>query len=161
MKSFKAYLGAWVVLGSILLLSACGGNELDIPDQPLEGTINGEAWRYGSANAFRLSADGLFQARFLSDREPVIDPCTRPFPGLVHVKAIFRPSIGDFSVAPVAIDNNQVQAAFEISPSTSLIAVSGFMSIFDINNSAVVGYLQVILDDGNSVEGAFRMSICD
>ena len=83
MKSFKAYLGAWILLGSILLLSACGGNELDIPDQPLEGTINGEAWKYGSANAFRLSADGLFQARFLSDREPVIDPCTRPFPGLV------------------------------------------------------------------------------
>jgi len=54
-----------------------------------------------------------------------------------------------------------VRVAFELSPSASLKAVCGSMSIFDIQNNIVVGYLQAELDDKNKVEGVFRMSICD
>lgn len=148
-------------LSLILTLINCG-DELDIPDNPLEGQIDGMEWSYGSANAYRLTTDGQFRARFLSKLEAVSDPCTRPSPGLTHVKAIFRPALGvSYSVAPQAIDQNQVQVAFEISASKTLIATSGFMEVYDINNSVLVGYLQAQLDDGNKVEGAFQMSLCD
>ena len=74
---------------------------------------------------------------------------------------IFRPFIGDYNVAPFALDNNQVQVAFEFPPSTSLTAVSGSMSIFDITAGIAVGFLRAELDDGNQVEGVFTMSFCD
>jgi len=146
---------------SFIVLSGCGGDDIDIPDKDLEGTIDGKIWAYGSANAYRLTADGQYRARFLSDDEAVTDPCTLPSPGLTNVKAIFRPFIGSFTVSPQAIDNNQVQVAFQISPSESLIATNGFMEIFDINNTVVIGYLQAELDENNTVEGSFRMRICN
>lgn len=146
----------------VFLLPLCFmgcGSELDIPNQPLQGQINGESWTSELANAFQLPG-GQIRARFLSELEPVADPCTLPSPGLAHVKAIFRPSLGDYNVAPVALDDNQVQVAFELSPSVSLTAVSGSMSIFDINNGIAVGFLQAQLDDDNQVEGVFTMSFC-
>ena len=162
-KARKTLAGAVIPCGLALFLglSSCGGDQLDIPNQPLQGLIEGNLWESSLANAYRLPGGLQYRARFLSELEPVSDPCTLPAPGLAHVKAIFRPSIGDFSVAPFALDENQVQVAFEVSPSTSLTAVSGFMSIFDINNATIVGYLQAELDDGNSVEGSFRISVCD
>ena len=153
--------GALVVGLSLLLsVSSCGGDQLDIPDQPLQGSINGDEWSSEIANAYRLQGSFQYRVRFLSELEPVSDPCALPFPGLAHVKAIFSLSMGDFSVAPLAIDDNQVQVAFEIG-ATSLLATSGSMSIFDINNGIVVGFLQASFNDDNSVEGIFRINICD
>jgi len=149
-----------IVLSLLTCLFGCGDN-LDIPNQPLQGVINGEPWNSESANAFRVTTDGQYRARFLSDSEPVSDPCNLPVPGRAHVKALFRPSIGDFTVAPFALADNQVQVAFELSPSTSLNAVFGNMAIFDIQSNIVTGYLQAELDDENKVEGVFRVIICD
>ena len=134
---------------------------MDIPNQALQGLVDGRPWSSASANAYRLPGGLQLNVRFLSESEPVTDPCTLPSPGLAHVKAIFRPAIGDFNVAPIALDENQVQVAFEVSPSTSLTAVSGFMSIFDINAGTIFGYLQAEIDANHSVEGSFRISICD
>ncbi|MEM6643554.1 MAG: hypothetical protein AAF616_11290 [Bacteroidota bacterium] len=144
----------------LLFMVACSGNDLDLQNQPLSGTIGGESWEYDLANAFPLGGR-QFRIQFLSENEPVTDACTLPSPGLTHVKAIFVPAVGDFTVSPIAIDENQVQVAFQISPSVSVDATSGFMSIFDINNSTIVGYLQAVLNDDNTVEGAFRVSLCN
>ena len=159
----QSFLGSLRRLAMLLMLTlglSCGG-DLDIPDQPLQGQINGADWNSTLANAFPVTTNGQFIARFLSSREPVSDPCTLPVPGLAHVKATFRPAIGDYSVAPFAIDDNQVQVAFELSSATSILAVSGSMSIFDINNATAVGYLQAEIDENNSVEGVFTMRICN
>ena len=158
-KARKSFLV--LLFGQILLLLASCGNDLDIPDQMLQGKINGETWTYGAANAFRISANGQFEAKFLSNLENVNDPCALPSPGLTHVKAIFTPAIRDYTIFPQAIDPNQVQVAFQITPSNTLIATNGFMNIFDINNSFAIGYLQAELDDGNMVEGSFELQFCN
>ncbi len=159
----KETLAAGILAVCLLLLGGftnCGGDQLDVPNQPLQGRIDGDQWASELANAYRLQGSFQYRARFLSELEPVSDPCALPVPGLAHVKAIFRPAIGDFTVAAFAIDDNQVQVAFE-KGATSLIATSGTMSIFDINNGIVVGFLQATLDDDHSVAGIFRISLCD
>ncbi|MEM0941193.1 MAG: hypothetical protein AAF600_14030 [Bacteroidota bacterium] len=143
------------------LITSCGGDDLDILDQSLQGNIDGESWTYGSANAFLVSANGQYQARFLSKNESVSDPCTLPSPGLTHVRAIFTPAIRDYTISPQVIDPNQVQVAFEVTPSKVIIVTNGFMNIFDINNSFAVGYLQAELDNGNKVEGSFEIRFCN
>lgn len=143
------------------MLSACGDDGIQLPDKDLTGTIDGEAWEYGSANGFVQTTDAQFLIKFLSSEELVSDPCALPSPGRSHVKAIFRPAIGSYTVSPQALSNNQVQVAFELSPGKSLIAGSGFMEIFDINNRIVFGYLQAIVDDENMVEGAFQIRLCN
>ena len=162
-KARKSFAG--VLFGALVFLlgtvSSCGGDQIDVPDQPLQGRLDGNAWTSVSANAYRLPGGIQINVRFLSELEPVSDPCALPSPGLAHVRAIFRPAIGDFSVAPSALDENQVQVGFQVSPSTNLTAVSGFMSIFDINNGIIFGYLQAEIDDDHSVEGSFRINLCD
>ncbi len=149
-----------IMFCSILLITNCG-DDLDLPEQQLQGTIGGEAWTYGSANAFLLSANGQYQAKFLSVNENLSDPCSLPSPGLTHVKAIFTPAIRDYTIFPQVIEPNQVQVAFEITPSKTVIATNGFMNIFDINNSFAIGYLQAELDDGNKVQGSFELQFCN
>ncbi len=148
-----------MVLCSVLI--SCGDNDIQLPDQILQGKINGEEWTYKSANAYLISSDFSYRARFLSSEEPVSDPCALPAPSLRNIKAIFRPSEGSFFVAPQAVDNNQVQVSFDISPSRSLIATSGFMEVYAIDNLVVIGYLQAVLDDNNTVEGSFEIRLCN
>lgn len=161
-KARKSFAAAITVLGVLAMgsLSNCGNDQLDLPNQPLRGLVDGNSWSSLSANAYRLPGGLQYQIRFISERELINDPCALPSPGLPHVKAIFRPAIGDFSVVPFALDNNQAQVAFEIS-SKSLTAVSGTMAIFDINAGTIFGYLQANLDDENTVEGSFSASFCD
>ncbi len=141
--------------------TSCKSDDVQLPDKRLEGNINGEAWNYKSANGYLFSSDFQYRVRFLSDKETVTDPCSLPSPSLTHVSAIFRPIVGSFFIAPQAIDNNQAQVVFEISPSERLIAVSGFMEIFAIENQVVIGYLQAALDDDNTVVGSFEIRLCN
>lgn len=147
--------------GLSLMCSGCGNDAIQLPDQQLEGKINGNEWSYQSANGYLISSDFQYRVRFISSDEPVNDPCTLPSPSLRHIKAIFRPSEGSFFVAPQAIDDNQVQVSFEVSPSQSLIASSGFMEVYAIDNLVVIGYLQAVLDDQNTVEGSFEIRLCN
>ncbi|MEQ9466843.1 MAG: hypothetical protein RLN88_05490 [Ekhidna sp.] len=147
---------------SAAFLMSCSGDQIELPDKQLEGLINGEAWSYKSANAYIYSSDARYQVRFLSSKESVRDPCTLPVPSQAHVRAIFKPSEGSFFVSPQATDNNQVQVSFELSPSKSLVASSGFMEIYLIENQVMIGYLQAVLDDEeNIVEGSFEIRICN
>ena len=150
----------FVLLGVLLLLSGCIKDEIDLPDQRLQGSVGGVAWEYDKANGY-LQANLTYQVRFISNQEPVDDACMLPRPGLAHVKAVFKPSIGSFTVNTQALNDDQVQVAFELSPSTTVTAVSGFMEIYDINNAVVLGYLQAVLDDDNTVEGTFQIRLCN
>ena len=156
MKSFRL---AFISL--VLVFCGCGDDEIQLPDQELTGLVGGEEWTYQSANGFLISSDFQYRMRFLSDKEAVSDPCTLPAPTMGHVSAIFRPATGNFAIAPQALDNNQVRVTFEVSPSRSLTATNGFMEIFAIDNLVVVGYLQAVWDDDNSVEGFFEIRLCN
>ncbi|MEP1034099.1 hypothetical protein [Ekhidna sp.] len=150
-----------LLIGTASIFSGCGNDDIQLPDQKLEGKIDGGEWNYQSANGYLFSSDFQYQVRFLSDEESVSDPCTLPAPTLKHVKAIFKPAERSFFVAPQVIDDNQVQVSFEVSSSRSLIASSGFMEIYAIDNLVVIGYLQAVLDDDHTVEGLFEIRLCN
>jgi len=146
----------------LTIFQCCGTDDIQLPDDDLQGKIEGVDWMYSSANAFRLSTDGQYQIRFLSTEEPVSNPCSLPRPGRMHVKAIFTPGPGNFAVSPRALGNNQVQVTFEGTNSRSLIANSGFMEIFDFNGTTMYGYLHATEDAANTfVKGRFIIEFCD
>ena len=145
----------------MLLLLGCNSDDVQLPDRQLGGQIGGSEWNYKSANGYLISTDLQYQVRFLSDEETVTDPCTLPVPSRSHIRAVFRPSVGNFFITPQVINNNEVQASFEVSPSQSLTATNGFMEIFAIENQRAIGYLQAVLDDENTVEGSFEIRLCN
>ncbi|WP_421763745.1 hypothetical protein [Ekhidna sp.] len=146
---------------AITLLSGCGSDEIQLPSQKLEGKINGTDWSYKSGNGYIETTDFEYRVRFLSSKEAVNDPCTLPNPSLSHVRANFKPAVRSYFVTPQAVDDNQVQVTFEISPSQKLIATSGFMEVYAIESQVVIGYLQAVLDDDNKVEGSFEIRLCN
>ncbi|WP_420317260.1 hypothetical protein [Ekhidna sp.] len=158
-KSRKSF---HLIFSSLILITiGCSGDEIQLPDNLLEGSIDGKDWNYKSANGYLVSSDLRYQVRFLSSDENVSDPCTLPSPTRAHVKAIFRPAERSYFVTPQAIDNNQVQVSFELSTSQNLVATSGFMEIYAIDNQVIIGYLQAVLDDDNTVEGSFEIRLCN
>ncbi|SNS45312.1 hypothetical protein SAMN05421640_0210 [Ekhidna lutea] len=158
LKNRKSF---YLIFLGLIFLAGCGGDEIQLPPNQLEGKIDNEDWSYKSANGYLISSDLRYRARFLSSKESVQDPCTLPSPSLAHVKAIFKPSLGSFFVAPQALDDNQVQVSFEISTSENLTAQSGFMEIYAIENQVIIGYLQAVLDETNKVEGSFEIRLCN
>ena len=145
----------------LLMLTACKSDDVQLPDRILSGQIGATEWNIKSANAYLISSDFQYRVRFLSSEESVTDPCTLPNPTRAHISAIFRMAEGSFTVSPRVVADNEVQVFFEMSPSQRLIATSGFMEIFAIDNLVAIGYLQAVLDDGNTVEGSFEIRLCN
>lgn len=146
-------------------LSFCVGDDSDFSDlqgRTLKGTIAGDTtWVYGSANAYLFSSDQKYRVRFLSSEETASDPCTVPTPTLEHVTATFRPLVGSYFVTPIAVEDNQVQVTLSPSASENVVATSGFMEVYAIENLRIYGYLQAVLDSDNRVEGSFEIRICN
>jgi hypothetical protein len=161
LKSRESFKITFIGFSVLLFLIGCKSDDVQLPDNKLEGSINGNDWSYKSANGYLFSSDFKYRVRFLSSEETVGDPCSQPNPSITHVKAIFKPSEGSFFVAPQALDDNQVQVTFEVSTSQSITATSGFMEIYAIDNLVVVGYLQAVLDGDNKVEGSFQIRLCN
>ncbi|MEQ6168408.1 hypothetical protein AAOE16_14530 [Ekhidna sp. MALMAid0563] len=152
-----------LVLSGIFLLSACGKDEVELPDEVLQGKIDGEEWTYKSANAYLESADFRYRVTFLSTEETVSDPCALRSTAKRHITAFLRfPEYsGDYTLTPQLVNDNEVVVTFNADISGSLVASSGFMSIFAIENRVVFGYLQAVLDDDNTVEGSFQIRLCN
>lgn len=144
-------------------MSACGKDEVELPDEVLQGKIDGEEWTYKSANAYLESADFRYRVTFLSTEETVSDPCALRSTAKRHITAFLRfPEYsGDYTLTPQLVNDNEVVVTFNADISGSLVASSGFMSIFAIENRVVFGYLQAVLDDDNTVEGSFQIRLCN
>jgi len=157
-KSF--YLMTW---GLITLLVSCAKDEVELPDKELQGAINGQEWTYKSANAFLETADFRYKVTFLSTEESVSDPCALRSTAKRHITAFLRfPEYeGNYTIAPQLVNDNEVVVVFNANISGELVATSGFMSIFAIENRVVFGYLQAVLDDENTVEGSFQIRLCN
>lgn len=150
------------ILG-FLFLQGCA-DTIELPENDLEGKIEGDDWSYGTANAFenKRTTDGQYEVSFIAREESPSNPCQLPSPGLAHVRAIFRPSIGSFTVSPQAISDNQVQVIFQVSNAKAITANSGFMEVFDIRGNTIIGYLQASDDVENTiVEGRVEIDICN
>ena len=152
----------FLIIFSSGLFQSCGSDSIELPEENLQGEIQGTEWEYGVANAFRRTTTGQYEVNFISTEESPSNPCALPSPGRPHVKAIFTPGLGNFAVSPIAIDNNQVQVIFQVSNAEALTANSGFLEVFDINSSIIIGYLQATEDANNTfVEGRVEIEICD
>lgn len=155
-------ISLFLLLLSLSIFQNCGVDDIQLPENDLEGKIEGAAWVYGTANAYRRTTDGQYEASFISIEESPSNPCGLPSPGRPHVKAIFRPDFGNFAVSPIAIDDNQVQVIFQVSNARALTANSGFLEVFDIRGNTVFGYLQATEDiNSNFVEGRVEIELCD
>lgn len=157
-----SYLTLLIILSSLGALSGCGNDQFDLPDNPLEGKINGTEWNSDKANAYTFTTDFKYEVKFLSSEEPTgSDPCSTPSPSKPYLSAIFKPSEGSFSLSTVTLDPNQVVVKIHHSPSKEFIVTNGFMEIYFIENARMVGYIQAILDDESSVEGGFEVRMCN
>lgn len=148
----------FLCLIALLALANCGQSDIQLPEQELQGMVNGEDWEIKFSNAYIYSSDLKYQIKFLSTVEGGNDPCAVPSTGNDHVSMIMQLRIGSFSVPFPFVEDSP---RFEWSDGNSVIATSGFLEIFDIVNSRVFGYLQAHLDDGNTVEGSFEALICN
>jgi len=161
-NTYLRFVAIAVHLSVLALLSSCGADSIELPENELAGQIEGNDWSYGAANAFRRTANGQYEVRFISNQESPTDPCSLPIPGLTHVRAIFTPGFGSFAVSPIAIDNNQIQVIFQVSPAKAITANSGFLEVFDIRGGVIIGYLQASEDADNTfVEGRVEIAFCD
>ena len=151
------------LIALLLLSTSCGRDQVDLPDEVLQGSINGREWTYKSANAFLQSSDFLYKVTFLSTEDSVSDPWALRSTGNPHVAAFMRfPDFsGDYTISPQVLNDNEVVVTFNADISESLTASSGYMSIFAVDNQVAVGYLQAVLDDGNKVEGSIEIRICN
>ncbi len=153
------YLAIFPIM--LVLIVGCTRDEIQLPKTLLSGQIAGIQWNYTVANGYLFSSNFQYSTRFLSDKEQVTDACTLPNPVLPHIHAVFRPSHGSFFVSPIILDDNQVQVSFEIDATHRLIATSGFMEIYSLENKVINGYLEAVLDQENIVKGIFVISLCN
>ncbi len=142
-------------------LTGCGNDEIQLPNQKLEGKINGTEWSSDKANAYTFSTDFKYEVKLLSEEEPGSDPCSAPSPSKPFLSAVFRPSEGSFSLGSVLVDPNQVVVRIHPNTSSEFIITNGFMEIYLIDNAQMFGYIQAILDDENTVEGSFEVRFCN
>lgn len=142
----------------LLLLISCGENQIQLPDKKLQGVVDGEEWEMKFANAYIYSSDFKYRITFLSTLEGAEDPCTVPSTSNSHITLIMQLNRGSFSIPLPIVDES---ARFNWTTGGSAIAASGFLEIFDIDNSRIFGYLQAQLDDENTIEGSFEAFICN
>ncbi|MFK7952699.1 MAG: hypothetical protein AB8B73_07605 [Ekhidna sp.] len=142
-------------------LIGCSNDEIQLPNQKLEGKINGEDWSSNKANAYTFSTDFKYEVKLLSQEEPGSDPCSAPSPSKPFLSAVFKPSEGSFSLGSVLVDPNQVIVRIHPNTSSEFIITNGFMEIYLIDNAQMYGYIQAILDDENTVEGSFEVRLCN
>ena len=147
---------------ALSLFQNCGTDTIELPENDLEGKIEGVDWLYGSANAYGRT-NGQYEVRFISSQESSeANPCSLRSPGITHVRAIFTPGTGNFTVSPLALDNNQIQVIFQVTNAKAVIANSGFMEVFDIRDGNIFGYLQASEDVNNTfVEGRVEIVVCN
>ena len=124
----------------------------------MQGSVTEEAWEIKFANGFIYSSDFKYEVKFLSTKEGASDPCAVPSTGNPFVSMIIPLQRGSFSI-PLPINDESVK--FHDGRGTTLHATSGFLEIFDIDNSRIFGYLQAHRDDENSVEGSFEVVLCN
>lgn len=148
----------FLLISGLLLLASCGQNEIQLPDKKLQGMVDGQEWEIKFANAYIYSSDLKYQIKFLSTEEGAKDPCAVPSTSNAHISIIMQLRPGSFSI-PLPFTNES--ARFNWPNGSSAIATSGFLEIFDIDNSRIFGYLQAQLDDDNTIEGSFQAVICN
>lgn len=146
-----------LALFSILALISCG-NDIDIPNTPLSGQVNGKDWEYESANAYITANPFEYRIKFLSGKEPGAgNPCGVPVPSLDYVEMLIKPQEKSYNLPLISPE----KVSFRFQNGSELLTTSGFLEIYIIDRDLMRGYLQAEADDDNVVEGVFEVRFCN
>ncbi len=150
------------IIGGIsftILLSSCKADEIDLPDEPLAGKIDGQDWETKFGNAYIYSSDLKYKYLLLSTAELGDDPCPILSSSNPHLQMILPLGTGSYSL-PLPVFSENVK--FVLGDGTVLSATSGFIEVIAINpdTNELVGYLQADFDEDNEVMGTFIIELC-
>jgi len=148
------FLGVVALSG---ILTSCGDDELDIPDEPLAGQVGGADWEFKLGGGTLFSSDFKYRFLLLSDKETGDDPCSIVSTSNPHIRMIIPLSTGSYSL-PLPVFSENVK--FVLGDGTILSATSGFLEIVAIDNRQLVGVLQASFDEDNEVLGTFIVDLC-
>jgi len=138
------------------LFISCGDDQIDVPDVPLAGKIDGVDWEYKFGNG-TPTVDFKYKFLLLSTKELGDDPCTVVSTTNPHLEMILPLGTGSYSL-PLSGLNNSVK--FVHGDGVVLSAVAGFLEIVAIENGRLIGYIQADDGGGNEVLGTFIAELC-
>lgn len=151
---FFIFLGVAVLSG---ILTSCGDDKLDIPDEPLTGMIGGTDWELKFGGGTLFSSDFKYRFMLLSTEESGDDPCSIVSTGNPHLRMILPLTTGSYSL-PLPVFSENVK--FVLGDGTVLSATAGFIEIIAIDNRKLVGVLKADFDEDNEVLGTFIVDLC-
>ncbi|MCP4457621.1 MAG: hypothetical protein GY816_06285 [Cytophagales bacterium] len=156
------FIRTGIIIGGIsftIILSACKGDDIDVPDVPLAGKIGGVDWEYKMGNSTLISADFKYKFLLLSTKELGDDPCPIISSSNPHLQMILPLQSGDYSI-PLPVFDESVK--FVLGNGTVLSATAGFITIIaiDPDTQQLVGYIDADFDDDNQVSGTFIVELC-
>jgi len=142
----------------LLLISGACSSDNDLNDIPvLNGMVGGGEWSYKFGNSFRSNSGRTLDLSFFSTEETATDACTIATTGNTHLTMTVPNTVGNYN-----LPNNGESIVFHQENSTvQFEATSGFIEIFEILPNQVSGFMQAQFDDGNTVEGQFRLKPCN
>ena len=155
MKNIFFYL----ILSQLAILLACSGDNIDLPDEILAGKINGVDWEFRTGSVSFTGGNGnqylLFSTLESTDQGCSLVSSTNPY---LSIK--LPTGSGNYSI-PIP-PNQGDNVKFIHGDGTILSATSGFVEIVGVNQGTneLVGYLQALFDDNNTVQGTFRLEVC-
>jgi hypothetical protein len=171
-----------------ILGASCGGlgDEVAISDQPLAGTINGQAWSIGTVTG-QLDPYSAFGNEYSFTMYPMsvatcengtpanLDPLVVLVPGVVGNYPISKPetssgqsgSTGSTSTDPSwqpypSGSGGTTGASSDVAVffASGLRATGGRVVISAVSTTAVVGGADITFDSNNHLNGQFQATIC-
>ncbi len=141
----------------VLLLTACGDDQVDLPDERLNGRVDGSEWSYKFGNAYLASGTLNYTLRLLSTSEVGEDPCPFISSTNPYLQVTLPLRVGNYVLPLTPFSDN---FKFVHGNGVVLSATSGFVEIVGIENGRVIGFIQASFDEENEVAGTFDLRIC-
>ena len=142
----------------LLIMAGACSSDNDLNDIPvLNGMVGGVTWSYKFGNSFRDNSGRTLNLSFFSTAETASDACTIATTGNTHLTMTVPNVVGNYN-----LPNNGESIVFHQENSTvQFQATSGFIEIIEILPNQISGFMQAQFDDGNVVEGQFRLKPCN
>jgi hypothetical protein len=158
MKHKSAIVFFILMAGTLAIFQSCGDKGVQINTDPMVGKIGGQDWTFKFGNAYLETGDLKYRLRFLGMQESGEDPCPIVGSGNPHMEMLTKITPSSRSL-PLPVFSESLK--FVLGNGTVYSATSGFIEITLVDNLIIYGYLQAIFDDNNSVQGSFRIRICN
>lgn len=136
-----------------LSLAACGGDSLEVSDQPLAGTIGGMPWTFvaGETDGFLSEGEDDFFTSLYA--EAITSPCGFGSPSGNSLIVSIPKAPGDY-------DFSTSRNGTFVVGSDNLVTFEGRVIVHHVTATEVAGGLHMVFDGDNEVDGQFTATIC-